>query len=102
MKSVILLLPRPLLLTVVAPPTIRLGEYTDEMIKQDLMNLVERNQKIRMTSSEVSIKGRGLFNINHCVWAVKITWFIHTIRMNKLIIFIVFTRMMNQWNCLHY
>ena len=37
---------------------LRLGEYTDEMIRRDLMNLVERNRMARRTvSSEVSGKG---------------------------------------------
>ena len=37
---------------------LRLGEYTDEMIRRDLMNLVEKNRMARRTvSSEVSGKG---------------------------------------------
>lgn len=34
-----------------------MGEYTDEMIRQDLMNLVEQNSKVMKNSEEIIIDG---------------------------------------------
>ena len=38
---------------------LRLGEYTDEMIRRDLMNLVERNRMARRTVSYSEVSGKG-------------------------------------------